>query len=81
MKLSLNPSSSQFKAKVEQLRTAVRTHINQEENDILPKLRDNFSHEQQKQMATDFKQLKQTARANGCFNHIALSGVKAKVDS
>jgi len=32
-------SSSQFKAKVEQLRTVVRTHINQEENDILPKLK------------------------------------------
>lgn len=54
----LNPSSSQFKAKVEQLRTAVRTHIDQEEKDIFPKLRNNFSHEQQKQMATDFKTAK-----------------------
>jgi hemerythrin superfamily protein len=54
----LNPSSSQFKAKVEQLRTAVRTHINQEEKDIFPKLHNNFSHEQQKQMATDFKTAK-----------------------
>lgn len=54
----LNPSSAEFKAKVEQLRTAVRTHINQEENDIFPKLRDNFSHEQQKQMATEFKTAK-----------------------
>lgn len=54
----LNPASSQFKAKVEQLRTAVRTHINQEEKDIFPKLRDNFSDEQQKQMATEFKAIK-----------------------
>jgi len=54
----LNPASSQFKAKVEQLRTAVRTHINQEENDVFPKLRDNFSDEQQKQMATEFKAIK-----------------------
>jgi len=54
----LNPASSQFKAKVEQLRTAVRTHINQEENDVFPKLRDNFSDEQQKQMATEFKTIK-----------------------
>jgi len=46
------------------LKLLVRTHINQEENDILPKLQDNFSHEQQKQMATDFKQLKQTARVD-----------------
>jgi hemerythrin superfamily protein len=54
----LNPSESEFKAKIEQLRTAVRTHINQEENDIFPKLRDNFTHEQQKQMATEFKTAK-----------------------
>jgi len=54
----LNPASSQFKAKVEQLRTAVRTHINQEEKDVFPKLRDNFSAEQQKQMATEFKTIK-----------------------
>jgi hemerythrin superfamily protein len=54
----INPSSSEFKAKIEQLRTAVRTHINQEEKDIFPKLRDNFSHEQQKQIASDFKTAK-----------------------
>ncbi|AFZ31448.1 Hemerythrin HHE cation binding domain protein [Gloeocapsa sp. PCC 7428] len=54
----LDPAASEFKAKIEQLRTAVRTHINQEENDIFPKLRDNFSHEQQKQMATEFKTAK-----------------------
>ncbi|RUR76539.1 hemerythrin domain-containing protein [Chlorogloeopsis fritschii PCC 9212] len=55
---AVDPASSEFKAKVEQLRTAVRTHINQEEKDIFPKLRDNFSHEQQKQMATEFKTAK-----------------------
>lgn len=54
----ISPSSSEFKAKIEQLRTALRTHINQEENDIFPKLRDNFTHEQQKQMATEFKTAK-----------------------
>lgn len=56
--MPLSPSSSEFKAKVEQLRTALRTHINQEEQDIFPKLRDNFSHEQQKQLATEFKTAK-----------------------
>lgn len=65
----IDPSSSEFKAKIEQLRTAVRTHINQEENDIFPKLRDNFSHQQLLQMATEFKTAKsklqeQMARAN-----------------
>ncbi|PIG92200.1 hemerythrin domain-containing protein [Gloeocapsopsis sp. IPPAS B-1203] len=54
----LDPTSSEFKANIEQLRTAVRTHINQEENDIFPKLRDNFSHEQLLQMATEFKTAK-----------------------
>lgn len=54
----IDPSSSEFKAKVEQLRNAVRIHINQEEQDIFPQLRHNFSHEQQKQMATDFKTVK-----------------------
>ncbi|MES1022560.1 hemerythrin domain-containing protein [Gloeocapsa sp. BRSZ] len=54
----LDPATSEFKAKIEQLRTAVRTHINQEENDIFPKLHDNFSHEQQKQIATEFKTAK-----------------------
>jgi len=54
----LDPASSEFKAEIEQLRTAVRTHINQEENDIFPKLRDNFSHEQLLQMATEFKTAK-----------------------
>ncbi len=54
----LDPASSEFKAKVEQLKTAVRTHINQEEQDIFPQLKNNFSHEQQKQMASDFKTAK-----------------------
>lgn len=54
----LDPASSEFTAKVEQLQTAVRTHINQEEQDIFPQLKDKFSHEQQKQMASDFKTAK-----------------------
>ncbi len=54
----IDPYKSEFKAKIEQLRTAVRTHINQEENDIFPKLRDNFSHQQLLQMATEFKTAK-----------------------
>ncbi|MBD2127454.1 hemerythrin domain-containing protein [Microcoleus sp. ZQ-A2] len=54
----LEPASSEFKAKVEQLRTATRNHINQEEKDIFTLIRDNFSHEQQQQMATEFKTVK-----------------------
>jgi hemerythrin superfamily protein len=70
----LTPSSSEFKAKVEQLRTAVRTHINQEENDIFPKIRDNFSSEQQKQMATDFKTVKSKLQDQmAAFTRVAAS--------
>ena len=54
----LEPASSEFKRKIEQLRTATRTHINQEEKDIFTLIRDNFSDEQQKQMATEFKTVK-----------------------
>ena len=54
----LAPTSSEFKAKIEQLRTATRNHINQEEKDIFALIRDNFSDEQQKQLATEFKTAK-----------------------
>ncbi|MBD1925399.1 hemerythrin domain-containing protein [Trichocoleus sp. FACHB-90] len=54
----LDPASSEFKAKIEQLRTATRNHINQEEKDVFALIKENFSHEQQKQMATDFKRVK-----------------------
>jgi hemerythrin superfamily protein len=52
---AMSPSSSEFKAKVRQLSDATNHHINQEENEMFPKLRDNFSSEQQQQMATEFK--------------------------
>lgn len=56
---SLNTSDiDNFKANVEQLMRDVQAHVQQEENDMFPKLRDNFSHEQQKQMATEFKTAK-----------------------
>jgi hemerythrin superfamily protein len=55
----MNPSNiDQFKAKLQNLMTMVQDHVRQEENDMFPKLRDNFSDEQQKQMATDFKTAK-----------------------
>jgi hemerythrin-like domain-containing protein len=54
----MSPSSSEFKAKVRQLSDATNHHINQEENEMFAKLRDNFSSEQQQQMATEFKSVK-----------------------
>jgi hemerythrin superfamily protein len=55
---SISPSSSDFKAQVEKLMAAVQAHVQQEENDMFPKIRDNFSDEQQKQLATEFKTAK-----------------------
>jgi len=54
----LDPSEPEFKAQVEQLRVAVRAHIDQEEHDIFPKIKHNFSLEQQQQLATEFKTAK-----------------------
>src|SRR4028119_1603821 len=54
----LEPASSEFKEKIEQLRTATKNHINQEEKDIFTLIRNHFSDEQQKQMATEFKTVK-----------------------
>jgi hemerythrin superfamily protein len=56
---SLNPSSTDnFKARVQDLMKAVQAHVQQEENEMFPKISDNFSHEQEKQMATEFKTVK-----------------------
>ncbi len=56
---SLTPSSTDnFKARVQDLMKAVQAHVQQEENEMFPKIRDNFSDDQQKQMATEFKTVK-----------------------
>ncbi|MBD3885776.1 hemerythrin domain-containing protein [Phormidium tenue FACHB-886] len=57
MKL-LDPTASNFKSEIERLRLAVREHIDQEESDIFPRFQNDLSHEQQKQLATDFKAAK-----------------------
>jgi hemerythrin superfamily protein len=66
---ALSPTDPDFKPQIEQIRRAVRHHVDQEEQDIFPRLRNCFSHEQQKQLATDFKAAKkrlqeQMAEAN-----------------
>jgi hemerythrin superfamily protein len=71
---SMNPSDSEFKAKVEQLMMAVRTHKSQEENEMFPKLSDNFSHKELKQMATEFKTVKsQLQNRMAASNRVAAS--------
>lgn len=63
----VNASDPTFKSQVEQVRHAVREHVNQEENDIFPIISDNLSHEQQKQMATEFKAAKKKLQEQRAF--------------
>jgi hemerythrin superfamily protein len=55
---SLNSSDSNFKAKVEHLKTAVMDHVRQEESAMFAAIRSNCSDAQQEQMATQFKSAK-----------------------
>ena len=55
---SLSPSSPNFKDQVKQLMDAVMHHVRQEESEMFAKINDNFSEEQQEQMATEFKTVK-----------------------
>lgn len=55
---SMSPSSPDFKVQIRQLRDITNEHINQEENEMLPKINANFSSAQQQQIATQFKSAK-----------------------
>lgn len=57
---ALNPTSSDFKAQIKQLQTAVHDHVRQEENDMFPHIRRHLSEAQMEQMATQFKAAKST---------------------
>ena len=57
---ALNPSNSNFKEQIKQLKTAVQDHVRQEENDMFPQIRRNLSEAQMEQMATQFKAAKNT---------------------
>ncbi|TAG63066.1 MAG: DNA nickase, partial [Oscillatoriales cyanobacterium] len=57
---ALNPSTSNFKAQIQQLKTAVQAHVKEEENDMFPHIRRNLSEAQMEQMATQFKAAKST---------------------
>ncbi|MCT7952120.1 hemerythrin domain-containing protein [Ancylothrix sp. C2] len=55
---SLSPSSPNFKENVKRLMDAVMSHVRQEENEMFPKITENFSEKQQEEMATQFKTAK-----------------------
>jgi hemerythrin superfamily protein len=55
---SLNASDPNFKSQVERLKTAVMTHVRQEESAMFAAIRSNCSGNQQEQLATQFKSAK-----------------------
>jgi hemerythrin superfamily protein len=57
---ALNPSASNFKEQIKQLKAAVQAHVKEEENDMFPHIRRNLSEAQMEQMATQFKAAKST---------------------
>ena len=50
--------TEQFKTAVVALMNAVNQHVEEEENDMFPRIKSNFSHEQEKRLATEFKACK-----------------------
>jgi hemerythrin superfamily protein len=52
------PTATDFKSKIERLKTAVMDHVRQEENTMLAAIRSNCSSDQQEQLATQFKSAK-----------------------
>lgn len=55
---STNPTSSEFKAKINQLKDIVMDHVRQEESTMFAAIRNNCSSAQSEQMATEFKAYK-----------------------
>jgi hemerythrin superfamily protein len=55
---SLEPGSSEFKAKIKELKEAVEHHVQEEENEVFPKVRQCMSDEELKQLAAEFQEVK-----------------------
>jgi hemerythrin superfamily protein len=56
---TLNPTSSEFNAKLQQVKSMVGDHTRQEESTMFAAIRNNCSSDQSEQLATQFKQAKQ----------------------
>jgi hemerythrin superfamily protein len=67
---ALNPSTDQFKVQIRLLRDAIQAHVQQEEMEMFPAIRDNFDEADQKQLTVRFNtakkrlQSEQMAHAN-----------------
>ncbi|MDI9638732.1 hemerythrin domain-containing protein [Geitlerinema splendidum] len=55
---ALSPSAPEFKQKIDQLKNMVQHHVREEENDMFPKLRQNFSEQQMQELSDQFKKAK-----------------------
>lgn len=53
---SLDSQSSEFKDKMSQLKQAVEHHVQEEENEVLPKVQKSMSEEQLSQLAAEFQE-------------------------
>ncbi|MBD1848694.1 hemerythrin domain-containing protein [Cyanobacteria bacterium FACHB-502] len=68
----IDPADPSFKTRIEQVRLAVRGHVDQEENDIFPRIKQYLSNDQQKQLATDFKAAKSQLQEQEQEHHRAI---------
>lgn len=53
---SLDATSSEFKEKISTLKEAVQHHVQEEENEVFPKVRQSMSDEELKQLAKEFEE-------------------------
>lgn len=56
---ALNPATAAFKAQVRSLKDAIQAHVQQEEGEMFPAIRDNFADAEQKQLALRFNAAKE----------------------
>ncbi len=55
---SIDSSSAEFKEKISQLKEAVQHHVQEEENEVFPKVRQMMNEEELKQLVTEFQEAK-----------------------
>lgn len=55
---SINPSESQFKQKVKELQAFMLNHLDEEENDLFPKVRQGMDDRKLEELATEIKHTK-----------------------
>ncbi|GAB4195705.1 MAG: hypothetical protein Fur006_42450 [Coleofasciculaceae cyanobacterium] len=57
---SMDSSSKEFKEKLSQLKEAVQHHVQEEEEEVFPQIRQMMSTEELKQLASEFQEVKST---------------------